>query len=69
MLQLSEFSFIRGKFTKVLPNSPFFINAKNLFIDQWLSKMQNKFKINCDHYQLERSKLIHAKNRVGRKVL
>ena len=58
-----------GKFTKALPNPPIFTNKKDLSIDQWLSKMRGKFKINWDHYPIERSKLIYVENRVGEKAL
>lgn len=52
------------KLFKALPNPLFFTDKKNLFIDQWFSKMQEKFEISWDHYQINRSKLIYAKNRV-----
>ena len=57
------------KLTKVLSDPPIFINGKDPSIDQWLSKMQGKFKINWDHYPTERSKLIYIENRVGEKAL
>lgn len=59
----------KGKFTKTLPDLPIFIVGKNLSIDQWLSKMQNKFKINWDYYPTDRNKLIYAENRIRRETL
>ena len=67
--QPSQISSTVGKLTKALPDPPLFIDGKDPSIDQWLSKMRGKFEINWDHYPLERSKLIYAKNRVGGKAL
>ncbi len=58
-----------GKLTKALPDPPIFTDGKDPSIDPWLSKMQGKFEINWDHYPTDRSKLIYAENRVGRKAL
>lgn len=58
-----------GKLTKALFNSPIFTDGKDTFIDQWLFQMQGKFKINWDHYPTNKSKLIYAENRVGKKAL
>ena len=58
-----------GKLTKVLLDPPLFTDRKDLSIDQWLPKMEDKFEINWDHYLSERSKLIYAENRVEEKAL
>lgn len=46
MPQPSEIGFIIGKLTKALPDLALFIDEKDLFINQLLSKIQSKFKIN-----------------------
>ena len=46
MSQLSEINSTLSKLTKVLPEPPLFIDRKNLSINHWLSKIQDKFKIN-----------------------
>ena len=66
----SDNGFLRsGKLTKALFDLLIFTNGKNTSINQWLSKMQNRFEINWDYYPTDQSKLIYAKNRVGRKTL
>ena len=69
MPQPSQIGFTVGKLIKALPNPLLFTDGKDLFIDQWLSKMRGKFKINWDHYPSERSKLIYVENRVRGKAL
>ena len=58
-----------GKLIKALPDSPIFIDGKDPSIDQWLSKMQSKFKINWNHYLIDRKKLIYTENKVDEKAL
>ena len=58
-----------GKLIKALPYPFIFTDAKDLSMDQWLSKMQSKFEINWDHYPTDRNKLIYPENRVGGKAL
>lgn len=66
---INSFSKSR-KLIKALPNFLIFTNRKNLFIDQLLSKIQSKFKINWDHlYFIDKSKLIYIKNKVREKTL
>ena len=69
MSQPSQIGSTMGKLTKALSDPLLFTDGKDLSIDQWLSKMRGKFEINWDHYPSERSKLIYAENRVGRKAL
>ena len=62
MPQPNEIDSTIGKLTKVLPDPPLFTDGKDPSIDQWLSKMRGKFKINWDYYPSERSKLIYIEN-------
>ena len=69
MPQSSKIGSTVSKLTKALLDLLLFTDGKNLPIDQWLLKMQEKFEINWDHYPSKRNKLIYAENRVGRKAL
>lgn len=57
------------KFTKILPDSLIFTNKKNTTINKWLSKIQNKFRINWNHYLTNKSKLIYTENKIRKKTL
>lgn len=70
MYTKSDDNFLEsGKLTKALPNALISLNRKNLFINQWLSKMQGKFEINYDYYSTDWSQLIYAEYKVGGKAL
>lgn len=54
-------NFCRSKIlTKTLSYTLIFTNNKNPSIYQRLAKMQNRFKINQDHYFSNKSKLIYV---------
>ena len=62
-------SYKYRKFLKASSYSLIFINEKNPFIDQQLSKMQGKFEINWNYYSTDPKKFIYAKNSIRRKTL
>lgn len=68
MSQISEISFSVDKLTKALPDPTLFTNWKDLSINQWLSKIQGKFKINWDYYLSARGKLIYVKTKIEGKT-
>ena len=69
MPQLSVIDSTINKLIKALPNLLLFTNEKDLSINQWLLKIQDKFEINWDYYLSKRSKLIYIENKVGDKDL
>ena len=54
---------------KVSPNPSIFTNEKNPIIDKWLSKMQNKLKLNQEYYSNNDTQICYTKNRYGGKAL
>ena len=54
---------------KLFPDPPIFTNGKDPTIEQWLSKMQSKLKLNQKHYLDNDTQICYTQNRYGGKAL